>query len=81
MIQPANLVKIPALLNQVSGTFLTDLYLQQLGNLGACFLRNFHTRNLLNIEAPSDLLTAGRPFIPTLNNNDFVYRWDLNLVE
>jgi anionic cell wall polymer biosynthesis LytR-Cps2A-Psr (LCP) family protein len=37
MIQPDNLVKIPALLNQFSGAFLTDLSLQQLGNLGGCF--------------------------------------------
>ncbi|MBW6466716.1 MAG: LCP family protein [Brevefilum sp.] len=81
MIQPANLVKVPTLLNQFSGAFLTDLSVQQLGNLGGCFLRNFDTQNLQTFEPPSELLTGGSAFIPTLNNNAFVYHWDQELVE
>jgi LCP family protein required for cell wall assembly len=81
MIQPANIVKVPALLNQFSGAFLTDLSIEQLGNIGGCFLRNFDTENLRTYEAPSELLAGGSAFIPTLNNNAFVYRWDQQLVE
>ncbi|MFO7565550.1 MAG: LCP family protein, partial [Enhygromyxa sp.] len=81
MIQPANLVKVPTLLNQFSGTFLTDLSIDQLGSIGGCFLRNFDSQNLMTFEAPSDLLTSDSAFIPTLNNNAFVYRWDQELVE
>jgi LCP family protein required for cell wall assembly len=81
MIQPANLVKVPTLLNQFSGAFLTDLSVEQLGNLGGCFLRNFDTQNLQTFEAPPDLLTGESAFIPTLNNSAFVYRWDQDLVE
>ena len=81
LIQPANLVKIPTLLNQFSGAFLTDLSIEQLGNIGGCFLRNFDNQNLQTFEAPADLLNAGSAFIPTLDNNAFVYRWDQTLVE
>jgi len=81
MIQPTNLVKVPTLLNQFSGAFLTDLSIEQLGSIGGCFLRNFESRNLQTFEAPAELLTAGSAFIPTLNNNAFVYRWDQRLVE
>jgi LCP family protein required for cell wall assembly len=81
MIQPANLIKIPTLLNQFSGSFLTDLSIDQLGSIGGCFLRNFDTQNLQTFEAPRELLTADSAYIPTLNNNAFVYRWDQGLVE
>lgn len=81
MIQPANLVRVPTLLSQFSGTFLTDLSLEQLGSIGGCFLRNFDSQNLQTFEVPEELLTAGSAFIPTLNNNAFVYRWDQQLVE
>jgi polyisoprenyl-teichoic acid--peptidoglycan teichoic acid transferase len=76
LIRPAYMVQVPALLDQFSGAFLTDLSIEQLGGLGVCFLRNFDSKNLNTFEAPSDLLTAGREFIPTLNGNAFVYRWD-----
>jgi LCP family protein required for cell wall assembly len=81
LIQPANLVKIPTLLNQFSGAFLTDLSIEQLGNISGCFLRNFKNQNLQTFEAPAELLNPGSAFIPTLNNNAFVYRWDQTLVE
>jgi len=76
LIQPKYLVQVPNLLNQFSGTFLTDLSIEQLGSIGSCFLRNFETQDLQTFEAPSELLTSGRAFIPTLNGNSFVYRWD-----
>lgn len=81
LIQPKYLVQVPNLLNQFSGTFLTDLSIEQLGTIGTCFLRNFDTQNLQTYQAPPELLTAGRAFIPTLNGNSFVYRWDEQLVE
>jgi LCP family protein required for cell wall assembly len=81
LIQPAYIVQVPSLLNKFSGAFLTDLSIEQLGNIGGCFLRNFDNRNLQTFEAPRELLTSGRAFIPTLNGNAFVYRWDEQLIE
>ena len=81
LIQPKHLVQVPNMLNEFSGTFLTDLSREQLGNIGTCFLRNFDTKDLHTYEAPSELLTSGRAFIPTLNGNSFVYRWDEQFIE
>ena len=81
LIQPAYWVRVPSLLDEFSGTFLTDLSIDQLTSLGVCFLRNFESKNLKTYEAPPDLLTADRAFIPSLNNNAFVYHWDETLVE
>ena len=81
LIQPRYLVQVPNLLNQFSGTFLTDLSIEQLGSVGTCFLRNFDNQNLQTYEAPLELLSSGRAFIPTLNGNSFVYRWDEQFVE
>jgi len=81
LIQPKFIVQIPNLLNQFSGAFLTDLSIEQLGNIGGCFLRNFDNHNLHNFEAPPELLSSGRAFIPTLNGNAFVYRWNEQLIE
>jgi len=80
LIQPAYWPKVPALLDEFSDAFLTDLSLEQLGTLGVCFLRNFDTGDLKTFEAPPDLLTSGSAFIPTLNDNAFVYRWDENFL-
>lgn len=76
LIRPAYIVQVPSLLDDFSGAFLTDLSIEQIGSLGVCFLRNFDTKNLNTFEAPSNLLTSGREFIPTLDGNAFVYHWD-----
>jgi LCP family protein required for cell wall assembly len=81
LIQPAYWVQVPRLLDEFGGAFLSDLSIEQLGGLGVCFLRNFDTGDLHTFEPPADLLSGGRAFIPTLNDNAFVYRWDERLVE
>jgi len=81
LIQPTYWVQVPRLLDDFDGAFLTDLSIEQLGSLGVCFLRNFDTGDLHTFEPPADLLSGGRAFIPTLNDNAFVYRWDERLVE
>jgi LCP family protein required for cell wall assembly len=81
LIKPAYWVQVPALLDEFGGAFLTDLSIEQLTSLGVCFLRNFESKNLRTFEAPSDLLTGGSAFIPSLNNTAFVYRWDEALID
>jgi LCP family protein required for cell wall assembly len=81
MANPAMILKVPELLDQFSDGFLTDLSINQLSSLGVCSLRKFDTSNLQSFEAPLELLTAGRAYIPTLSGNAFVYRWDEEYVE
>lgn len=81
MANPAMLLRVPDLLQQFSDGFLTDLSIDQLTGLGVCTLRHFDTQNLQAFDVPEDLLTPGSAFIPTLNNNAFVYRWDEAFVE
>ncbi|HAF48793.1 MAG TPA: hypothetical protein DCL08_06075, partial [Anaerolineaceae bacterium] len=81
MANPAMLLRVPDLLQQFSDGFLTDLSIDQLTGLGVCTLRHFDTQNLQAFDVPEDLLTGGRAYIPTLNNNAFVYRWDEEFVE
>lgn len=81
MVKPEYIAKIPSLIKQFSGTFLTDLSIDQIGKIGTCFLRNFDTDNLFSNEVPAELKTAGWEFLPTLNGYAYVYRWGQNLVD
>lgn len=81
LMQPAMMVKIPGLLDQFKDGFLTDLSIEQIGNLGMCFLRNFDSSNMRSAQIPDDLLTADRVYIPSLNGESFVYRWDQRVVD
>ena len=81
LTKPAYLIRVPSLIDQYKETFLTDLSIQELGTIGSCFLRNFSSDNLKNFEAPPELLTSGRVYIPTLNGNAFVYHWDHQFVD
>lgn len=81
LAQPAMLVKIPGLLDQFKGGFLTDLSVEQIASLGMCFLKNFDTSNLKSAQIPQELLTSGRVYIPSLNGESFVYRWNQRTVD
>lgn len=76
LIKPAYWLQVPVLLNEFGNSFLTDLSIEELTSLSVCFLRNFSRENLKTFEAPEGLLTGSSAFIPTLNNNAFVYLWD-----
>lgn len=81
LAQPSMLVKIPGLLDQFKGGFLTDLSIEQIASLGVCFLKNFDTGNLKSAQIPQELLTAGRVYIPSLDGESYVYRWDQRTVD
>jgi LCP family protein required for cell wall assembly len=81
LTQPAMLVKVPGLLEQFKSGFLTDLSIEQITSLGMCFLKDFNSDNLKSAQIPQDLLSAGRAFIPSLNGEAFVYRWDQRTVD
>ncbi len=81
LMQPASLVKVPTLLNQFSGEFLTDLSIDQIASIGVCFLRNFELDNLHAAQIPNELLTVEYAFIPSLDSTAYTYRWDQRTVD
>lgn len=81
LIKPAYWSQVPVLLNEFGNSFLTDLSIEELTNLSVCFLRNFDRENLNTFEAPEGLLSESSAFIPSLNNNAFVYLWDERFLE
>lgn len=81
LMQPATLLRVPSLVNEFREGFLTDLNLEQLTSIGVCFLRNFDTADLNSQQIPTDLLTSGRVFLPSLNGESFVYKWDQRVVD
>lgn len=81
LMQPAMLVKVPGLLDQFKDGFLTDLSVEQIASLGICFLNNFEIDNLKSAQIPDELLSADRVYIPSLNGESFVYRWDQSTVD
>lgn len=81
LMQPATLLKVPFLLNQFKGAFLTDLSIDQISSLGICFLNNFSLEGLRSAQIPTDLLTVDFAFIPSLNSTSYTYRWDQRVVD
>ena len=81
LMQPDSLVKIPALLNDFKGAFLTDLSVDQIASLGVCFLRNFELDNLRSAQLPDELLTVDYAYIPSLGSTSYTYRWDQRTVD
>ena len=81
LTQPAMLVRIPSLLEEFKGAFLTDLSMDQITNLGMCFLKNFELDNLRAAQIPNELLTADFAYIPSLGSTSYTYRWDQRTVD
>ena len=81
LMQPATLVRVPALLEQFKDAFLTDLSVEQIASLGVCFLRNFEIENLNAAQIPDELLSVEYVYIPSLDGTSYTYRWDQRTVD
>lgn len=81
LMQPSSLVKVPALLDQFSEAFLTDLSIDQIASLGVCFLRNFELDNLKTAQIPDELLTVEYTYLPSLESTSYTYHWDQRTVD
>jgi len=81
MLDPAMILKLPELIEAFRNSFLTDLSIEQIVNLGTCFLKNINTDNISTAQPPEDILDQGMEYIPTLNGHSSVYRWDQRLLD
>ncbi len=81
MLDPAIILKLPELVEAFKHLFLTDLSIEQIVNLGTCFLKNFNPDNILTVQPPEEYLDQGMEYIPTLGGHSSVYRWDQRLID
>ena len=80
-LRPENIVKVPDLVSEFHGAFLTDLSPEQISTLGVCFLQNFELENYKSTQIPESMLLQDLEYIPSNFGSSFVYRWDQSVVD
>lgn len=80
-LKPENIVKVPDLVSEFHGAFLTDLSIEQIVNLGTCFLQNFDLDDYNSKQIPEEMLLQDFEYIPSNFGSSFVYRWDQSVVD
>ena len=80
-LKPENIVKVPDLVSEFHGAFLTDLSIEQIVNLGTCFLQNFDLEDYNSKQIPEEMLLQDFEYIPSNFGSSFVYRWDQSVVD
>jgi LCP family protein required for cell wall assembly len=75
LLTPEVLPKIPKIIAAFKDSVITDLSLEQMGQL-ACLLPHLDSENLLFTGFPEDLFTPSRVYSPQLENNTFVMDFD-----
>ena len=78
---PENIIKFPDLVSNFYNSFLTDLSIEQISNLGVCFLQNFKLDNYHSSQIPEEMLLKDFEYIPANFGSSFVYRWDQTVVD
>jgi len=76
---PAVLPKIPQIIAAFQGAVLTDLSLEQIGQL-ACLLPHLKRDSLLFTSLPQEILSPGRVFSPQQKKTTFVMEADYEVI-
>ncbi len=76
---PAVLPKIPQIIAAFQGAVLTDLSLEQIGQL-ACLLPRLKRDSLLFTSLPQEILSPGRVFSPQQKKTTFVMEADFEVI-
>ena len=77
--RPAVLPKIPQIIAAFQGAVLTDLSLEQIGQL-ACLAPRLKRENILFTSLPEEILTPGRVYSPQQKNETFVMQADYEVI-
>lgn len=72
---PAVIVKLPQIYASLSGSFQTDASPAQISSL-FCLLTQLDSENVNFYNPPEDLLIRGWEFIPNMNQQMEIFRWD-----
>lgn len=76
---PAVILKIPALIQALRGTILTDLSPDQINDL-VCLAKKTNSSNLFFAEIPTGYYEAGNIFNPNTKEKEFIWNIDFNVI-
>jgi LCP family protein required for cell wall assembly len=76
---PAVITKIPQIYKTMIDSVLTDLTPEKISTL-LCLLEKVDSSNLNFYEPPVELLTQEAVFIPNMNQDMIIYRWDQEFI-
>jgi LCP family protein required for cell wall assembly len=76
---PDVIIKVPALLNALKGTILTDLSPNQINNM-VCLLEKIKSADLNFAEIPTSYFTMSTMYDPSMKKNVFVWQIDFNVI-
>jgi len=79
LTSPAVLPKIPQIIAAFQGAVLTDLSLEQIGQM-ACLLPHLKRENLLFTSLPGEILSPSRVYSPQQKNTTFVMEADYDVI-
>jgi LCP family protein required for cell wall assembly len=79
LLTPTVLPKIPQIIGAFKDAVITDLSLEQMGQL-ACLLPHLDSSNLIFTGLPEDLFAPGRVFSPQMRDETFVMEIDMQEV-
>jgi len=77
---PRIITKFPEILAAFENTVVTDATPNQIRD-AICLLRYLHEDDLLFFNPPEDLLVYDQEYIPTLNQNMQIHRWNQRLIQ
>ncbi|MBU2609511.1 MAG: LCP family protein [Chloroflexi bacterium] len=78
--EPRVIAKFPEILAVIKNAVVTDATLNQIRD-AICLLKLLPEDNLLFFDPPEELLIYDEEYIPTLNQNMQIYRWDKRLIQ
>jgi LCP family protein required for cell wall assembly len=79
VLTPAVLPRVPQILAAFQGQVLTDLSLEQMGQL-ACLLPKLERENLIFTGLPDEIMQPGREYSPQFKKETFVMEADFDVI-
>jgi polyisoprenyl-teichoic acid--peptidoglycan teichoic acid transferase len=79
ILSPSVLPKVPQIISAFQGSVLTDLSLEQMGQL-ACLLPNLDKKNILFTSLPQEIMQPAREYSPQFKKETFVLDVDFDVI-
>jgi len=77
---PAVIIKLPQILKSLEGSFQTDFSGSQITNM-ICLLPQLDSGKIQFFNPSEEVITTGWEFIPNMNQQMEIFRWDQKLVD
>lgn len=79
LLNPSVLTKIPQIIGAFEDAVITDLSLEQMGQL-ACLLPYLDSQNLIFSSLPEEIFTSSRVFSPQMRDETFIMEADYQVI-